>query len=128
MFGPQNLALCKVLGSKCDKNTRGKFVKLVFARENCRLSQRLLNNAKGGGSFFVFFLFFFFGFFVSVVLVLYWSGAASLARGRNVSRMVVLRRALLHARSNASRSPNTGLASCILLKKGGPPLRPLLRP
>ena len=35
-LGPQNLALCKVLGSKCDKNKcgkySGKFVKLVFAR------------------------------------------------------------------------------------------------
>ena len=33
---PQNLALCEVLGSKCDKNkcgkTSGKFVKLVSAR------------------------------------------------------------------------------------------------
>ena len=36
VFGPQNLALCEVLGSKCDKNKcgeySGKFVKLVFAR------------------------------------------------------------------------------------------------
>ena len=49
VFGPQNLALCEVLGSKCDKNKcgkySGKFVKLVCARQ-CRLSQRLLNNAK----------------------------------------------------------------------------------
>ena len=32
MFGPQNLALCEVLGSKCDKKKcgkhSGKFVKL----------------------------------------------------------------------------------------------------
>ena len=36
VFGPQNLALCEVLGSKCDRNKcgkySGKFVKLVFAR------------------------------------------------------------------------------------------------
>ena len=36
VFGLQNLALCEVLGSKCNKNNcgkhSGKFVKLVFAR------------------------------------------------------------------------------------------------
>ena len=49
VFGPQNLALCEVLGSKCDKNKcgkhSGKCVKLVL-RGNCRLLHRLLNNAK----------------------------------------------------------------------------------
>ena len=36
VIGPQNLAFCEVLGSKCDKNKCGKyfgkFVKLVFAQ------------------------------------------------------------------------------------------------
>ena len=50
VFGPQNLALCEVLGSKCDKNKcgkhSGKFVSNLFLRDKCRLLQRLLNNAK----------------------------------------------------------------------------------
>ena len=50
VFGPQNLALCEVLGSKCDKNksreTFRKVLSNLFLRDNCRLSQRFLNNGK----------------------------------------------------------------------------------
>ena len=49
MFGPQNLALCEVLGSNATKTSAGNILESLsnlFLRENCRLLQRLLNNAN----------------------------------------------------------------------------------
>ena len=49
MFGPQNLAPCEVLGSKCDKTSAGNIpesLSNLFLCDNCRLLQRLLNNAN----------------------------------------------------------------------------------